>query len=97
MQSEEPNKKAYHLSLELPATGVIAFGVCLSAISLLWIAVGITPISKRARTWNSCINTTSKFLSLVPSFTRVGEEGIEAMSVSLCNGSTPQRKEESSN
>ena len=75
---------------------VLLSGVCLASFSLFLIAVRLAPISRSARNWNLCVDTTSSYLVNMPSFQSVENEGIEAMSVSLCNGSTPQRIEQPS-
>ncbi len=75
---------------------VLASAVTLSAISLASIALKIGPISRQASTWNKCVETTTGFLSTVPGFRSAGDDGLTAMGVSLCNGSTPQRADNSS-
>ena len=65
----------------------------LSTASILLIAVSIIPIANQATSWNNCLNTTESFLSTVPGLKSVDAAGIEAMSVNLCNGATPQKAE----
>ena len=73
----------------------IAVGsIIIGSISLATIAFRLGPISNFSRSFNRCVNTTSTFLSTVPGFQSASKDGLEAMSVSLCNGSTPQRSNE---
>ena len=71
-------------------------GVAIGGISLGVIALKIGPISRQAESWNVCVNRTGAYLATLPGFSSVGADGLEAMSVSLCNGSTPQREVSSS-
>ncbi len=68
-------------------------GIGFAVFSLGLIAFKLVPISESAQRWNSCVDTTSSFLMELSSFRSTGKDGLEAMSVSLCNGSTPQRTE----
>ena len=70
---------------------ILVAGVTLGGISLGVIALKLGPISRQAQSWNVCVNRTGAYLSTLPGFASVGSDGLEAMSVSLCNGSTPQR------
>tara|TARA_Y100001968_G_C19268235_1_gene672810 strand:+ start:51 stop:344 length:294 start_codon:yes stop_codon:yes gene_type:complete len=60
------------------------------AIGVISIANSLIPISNHSKYLNSCVKTTGIFLSKVPGFRAIDNKGIDAMSVSLCNGSTPQ-------
>ena len=74
----------------------IVLGVVIGALSLSLIAIQLSPVSRQAKSWNVCVNRTGRYLSTLPGFSSVGSDGLEAMSVSLCNGSTPQREKGSS-
>tara|TARA_Y100001968_G_scaffold330158_1_gene381229 strand:+ start:1539 stop:1835 length:297 start_codon:yes stop_codon:yes gene_type:complete len=73
---------------------VLAFNC---SFSLILIASRLSPLSDYSKSMNRCVNTTMSFLENVPGFKAAGEDGIEAMSVSLCNGSTPQKADNSTN
>ncbi len=70
--------------------------IALGTLSLLLIAIRLGPIERKAKLWNQCVNTTNEFLEFIPSLRNVGAEGREAMAVSLCYGSTPQKEESKS-
>ena len=73
-------------------TVILAFSVAIGAFSLVLIAIRFGPIARQADSWNICVNRTERFLSTLSGFSSVGSEGLTAMSVSLGNGSTPQRE-----
>ena len=75
---------------------ILTLSAITGALSLLFIAIRIGPIASYSKTLNRCVQTTSGFLATVPGFQSAGKDGLEAMSVSLCNGSTPQKAEGSS-
>ncbi len=83
----------YKFEIRTPVLGVIALGVGLCGISLGVIAIRLGPLSRQAIIWNGCIETTSEFLSALPDFAITDSSDIKAMSVNLCNGSTPQKVE----
>ena len=92
MFTENKSKKRFSFNIHSQFTGfVLAAGVALGGISLIVIAIRLAPISKQANNWNKCVNTTANFLLTVPEFRAAGKQGIEAMAVSLCNGSIPQK------
>lgn len=70
---------------------LVLSGGLVACLSLAIIAERLGPINRLAKSWNTCVDTTASFLMTMPSFRSAGKQGIEAMSVSLCNGSTPQR------
>ena len=93
MTQEEKESKRFNLNIHSQFTSaVMATGVVLSSISLVIIAIRLGPIAQQAFIWTGCVNTTGDFLSGVPGFESIETDGIEAMSVSLCNGSTPQKE-----
>ena len=65
----------------------------ISSISLLSIATLLIPISTHSNYHNNCVKTTGIFLSDIPGFKELNSNDLNAMSVSLCNGSTPQKQE----
>ena len=75
---------------------VIIAGLTISSLSLGLIAIRLGPVASYSKSFNRCIRTTTSFLSTVPGFRSAGKDGLEAMSVSLCNGSTPQQVDKSS-
>ncbi len=89
--------KRLDLSIHSQLTGaVLMIGVALGSLSLFGIALRVGPMARYASSFNGCVATTVSFLSEVPGFRSAGAAGLEAMSVSLCNGSTPQRNENTS-
>ena len=73
--------------------------ICAStcSLSLVLIACRLSPISEYSKSMNRCIHTTSEFLASVPGFQSAGDDGLDAMSTSLCNGSTPQQADRQPN
>tara|TARA_Y100001968_G_C18904658_1_gene502394 strand:+ start:118 stop:390 length:273 start_codon:yes stop_codon:yes gene_type:complete len=66
-----------------------------STISFLAMVFLLIPISTQSDNFNKCVKTTGSFLLTIPGFKDFDKQGINAMSVSLCNGSTPQNRENS--
>ena len=93
------NLKEFSIALQKSLTlqNIVIFSAFTSSICLFLIVLRIGPISNYSKSMNKCISTTVRFLSAVPGFQSAGIDGLEAMSVSLCNGSTPQKAENSSN
>ncbi len=83
---------AMYIKTEL-AQSLKSLSVALCGLSLLVIAIRLGPLTRQANTWNSCVQTTSNFLSTLPGFGTANVNDLKAMSVSLCNGSTPQKEE----
>ena len=75
---------------------ILSIAIVLSSLSLALIAIRLGPVSNYSKSFNKCVGTTTGFLGTVPGFQTVGKDGLEAMAVSLCNGSTPQKVENSS-
>ena len=75
---------------------IIAASAIIGSLSLFLIALRLAPVASYSKSFNRCTNTTKEFLSTVPGFLAAGDDGLEAMSVSLCNGSTPQKAEKPS-
>ena len=102
LDMKEENKKPNPFNFELPQLDsqgialILVGGVAIGSLSMALIALRLGPISRQARVWNSCVTTTVGFLSNVPGFKAAGDDGLEAMAVSLCNGSTPQKAEKPS-
>tara|TARA_Y100001968_G_C19334642_1_gene706155 strand:- start:57 stop:353 length:297 start_codon:yes stop_codon:yes gene_type:complete len=68
--------------------------VSIASLSLVVMAFRMGSISRYSASLNRCIETTARFLYSVPGFrSAAGKSGLEAMAVSLCNGSTPQKIE----
>tara|TARA_Y100001968_G_C19354646_1_gene716516 strand:+ start:166 stop:465 length:300 start_codon:yes stop_codon:yes gene_type:complete len=74
----------------------ISISLIVGSLALILIVLRLGPVSDYSRSFNRCIKTTQGFLSTVPGFRSVGQDGLEAMAVSLCNGSTPQQAEKAS-
>ena len=74
----------------------IPISLIVGSLALVFIALRLAPVSDYSRSFNNCIKTTEGFLSTVPGFRSVGRDGLQAMAVSLCNGSTPQQTNDSS-
>ena len=93
-----PNKTIRGLSFEFdsPTFALLSLSVAFGAISLGIIALRLAPIAKQAEIWNGCIETTSTFLSQLPTFAANDIDDLKAMSVNLCNGSTPEQPTNSS-
>ncbi len=67
--------------------------VAVAVISLALIAARLGPISGQANGWNRCVKTTSGFLKTLPELGSIDSDGLEAMSVALCNGSNTSKDE----
>ncbi len=91
-ETRELKPIAMYLKPELTQT-LTSFSLALCGLSLLVIAMRLGPLTRQADTWNSCVKTTSSFLSTLPGFGTANIDDLKAMSVSLCNGSTPQKEE----
>ena len=65
----------------------------LSTAAIISISALLIPISKQSRNHNNCVKTTSTFLTSIPGFKKLQSNDLNAMSVSLCNGSTPQKQD----
>ena len=94
----ETGKKIKRLNFEIssPAIGAITLGVALCGISLAVIGIRLGPIVHQANLWNGCVQTTHNFLSDIPGFAQTEVNDLKAMAVNLCNGSTPQKVQRSS-
>ena len=90
------NNKLLNFEINSPAIGAIALGVGLCGISLAVIGIRLGPIAHQANLWNGCVQTTQNFLSDIPGFAQTEVNDLKAMAVNLCNGSTPQKEERSS-
>ena len=90
------NNKLLNFEINSPAIGAIALGVGLCGISLAVIGIRLGPIAHQANLWNGCVQTTRNFLSDIPGFAQTEINDLQAMAVNLCNGSTPQKEERSS-
>ncbi len=64
----------------------------IMAISLAIIATKLDPISRQARSWNECLDTTASFLSEVHNLQGKGHIGREAIAVNICNGAVHYKK-----
>ncbi len=93
MAEIKQDPKRFAFDIYSPVIGVIALGVSLCGISLVIIGIRIGPLVRQASIWNGCVDTTQDFLSELPNFVATDAEDLKAMSVNLCNGSTPQRVE----
>ena len=97
MSVEEKKSQSLNLTIYSQWVGILlGASVVLGGLSLTAIAIRLGPVARQANSWNECVTTTLNFLSTVEAFRSVGRDGLEAMSVSLCNGSTPQKNENSS-
>jgi len=90
------NNKLLNFEINSPAIGAIALGVGLCGISLALIGIRLGPMARQAKIWNGCVQTTRNFLSDIPGFAQTEINDLQAMAVNLCNGSTPQKEERSS-
>ncbi len=91
MNSTGNKSKKINFEMRSPAVGVLAVGVALCGVSLALIAQRLEPISEQSKLWNGCVETTWNFLASLPSYAVTNSKDLKAMSVNLCNGSTPQQ------
>ena len=66
--------------------------VVIIALSLAAIATQLTPVSKKAKAWNRCLDTTGIFLAEIHSLQEKGHLGREAIAVNICNGAVHYNK-----
>ena len=92
----DPKEISLVATKNLNFQNLLIFSAFTSTICLFLITLRMGPISSYSKSMNKCISTTSRFLSAVPGFQSAGIDGLDAMAVSLCNGSTPQKAENSS-
>ena len=96
MDNFNKDSRKFNFEIYSPVLGVIALGVFLCGISLSFIGLQILPISRHSRIWNSCVETTKDFLWELPNFENTLDSDLQAMAVNLCNGSIPQKVENTS-
>ncbi len=94
MAKTDTGSKRLNFEINSSAFAVLVLGVCLGSISLTLISARLGPISRQASIWNDCVDTTQTFLSGLQSFYDTEPKELNAMSVNLCNGSTPQKVEQ---
>ena len=56
------------------------------AISLVFMGIQIIPISKRAKIWNNCIESTVNYLESNEKFRLIKAPALQWMAISICNG-----------
>ena len=64
----------------------------LIAISLTTLAIELIPISRQAASWIRCLNKTSETLRKVKAVQLMDDQGIEVLSVMICNGAVFEPK-----
>ncbi len=94
---EEQIAQRFVFEINSPSLGLLAIAGCICGVSLIIIGFKLGPITKQAKLWNGCVDTTSNFLSKLPSFASNDMQDIKAMAINLCNGSTPQNPGEEIN
>ncbi|KGG12701.1 MULTISPECIES: hypothetical protein [Prochlorococcus] len=72
-------------SIQNTSIGIIVLGIG-------WIAIELIPISRQASHWNKCFKTHKQWLESIASLPVKGEQGINAMSVAMCNGAVYEPK-----
>ncbi len=56
------------------------------AISLVFMGIQIIPISKRAKIWNNCIESTVNYLESNEKLRLIKAPALQWMAISICNG-----------
>ena len=56
------------------------------AISLVFMGIQIRPISKRAKIWNNCIESTVNYLESNEKLRLIKAPALQWMAISICNG-----------
>ena len=56
------------------------------AISLVFMGIQVIPISKRAKIWNNCIESTVNYLESNEKLRLIKAPALQWMAISICNG-----------
>ena len=56
------------------------------AISLIFMGIQVIPISKRAKIWNNCIESTVNYLESNEKLRLIKAPALQWMAISICNG-----------
>ena len=62
------------------------------SIAVTCVAIQLFPVSKRASSWNNCIQKTTETLKQVTAVQLMDEEGKEVIAVMICNGAVFEPK-----
>ncbi len=68
----------------------IFFG--LIAVSLTAVTIQLIPMSRQASSWNRCLKKTSETLKQVKAVQLMDDQGMEVLSVMICNGAVFEPK-----
>ena len=64
----------------------------LIVVSFSTISIQLIPLSKQASSWNRCLKKTSASLSQVKAVQNIDDQGMEVLSVMICNGAVFEPK-----
>ena len=56
------------------------------ALSILFIGIQIIPISKKARIWNNCFESTFDYLESNETLKLIKAPALQWIAISICNG-----------
>ena len=64
----------------------------LIAISLVFMAIQIVPISKKSRIWNKCVESTVDYLESNEKLRLIKAPALQWMAIAICNGNGARKR-----
>ena len=64
----------------------------LIALSIVFIGLQIIPISKKARIWNNCVQSTVDYLESNEKLSLIKAPALQWMAIAICNGNGARTK-----
>tara|TARA_Y100001968_G_C18948276_1_gene521962 strand:+ start:324 stop:557 length:234 start_codon:yes stop_codon:yes gene_type:complete len=64
----------------------------LIAISLVFMGIQIVPISKKARLWNKCVESTVDYLESNEKLRLIKAPALQWMAIAICNGNVANKR-----